>query len=62
MKKQTKRIDDLEQGRSLDIDSISELPSLQVLAPVLVEIKTDLMMKFATKALTKDIETKVEQL
>ena len=61
-KQYLKRIETLEEGRTLDVDSLTNIPNMSVLLPVISEIKTDLLLKFCPKDRMKDIETKLFSL
>jgi len=54
-----KRIQTLEEGRTLDVESIANVPNMAALLPALSEIKTDLLLKFCPKDRVKDIESKL---
>lgn len=58
-KQYLKRIQTLEEGRTLDVDSLANVPNMAALLPALSEIKSDLLQKFCPKDQMKDIEKKL---
>jgi hypothetical protein len=54
-----KRIETLEEGRTLDVDSLSGIQNMAAILPALAEIKTDLLLKFCPKDRIKELENKI---
>lgn len=61
-KQYLKRIENLEEGRTLDVDSLAGIQNMAAILPALAEIKTDLMLKFCPKDRIKALETKISAL
>jgi len=58
-KSYVKRIETLEEGRTLDVDSLAGVQNMAALLPALAEIKTDLLLKFCPKDRIKELENKI---